>query len=97
MVTTMDANFLSSLGSSDIESFILVIQSYLDNARYEEIFETGFNTSSGYVYIALENGVQICSCFGQDVDYCVFNYHAGEEFFFDTYEIALKYAQEEAA
>ena len=97
MVTTMDANFLSSLGSSDIESFILVIQSYLDNARHEEIFETGFNTSSGYVYIALENGVQICSCFGQDVDYCVFNYHAGEEFFFDTYEIALKYAQEEAA
>ena len=91
MVTTMDANFLSSLGSSDIESFILVIQSYLDNARNEDIMETGFNTSSGYVYIALENGVQIASCFGQDVDYIVCDFETGDEHFFDTYEEAIKH------
>lgn len=97
MNKTIEANFLNSLGSADYESWLLVQTAYRDHAWGEEIFETGFNTSSGYVYIALENGVQICSCFGQDVDYCVFNYHAGEEFFFDTYEIALKYAQEEAA
>lgn len=91
MVTTMDANFLSSLGSSDIESFILVIQSYLDNARNEDIMETGFNTSSGYVYIALENGVQIASRFGQDVEYIVYDFETGDEHFFDTYEEAINH------
>ena len=51
---------------------------------------TGFNTSSGYVYIALENGVTIASCFGQDVDYISIDYDSGEEYFFDDYEQCLE-------
>jgi hypothetical protein len=91
MNSTIVANFLSSLGTSDFESWILVQQAYRDHAWGEEIFETGFNTSSGYVYIALENGVQICSCFGQDVDYCVYDFETGEEHFFDTYDEAMEH------
>jgi hypothetical protein len=45
---------------------------------------------SGYVYIALENGVQIASCFGQPVEYIVYKDEQDEEEFFDTYEEALK-------
>jgi hypothetical protein len=47
----------------------------------------GFNPNSGYVYIALENGVSICSMLGKDVEYLVADMY-GEEYFFDTYEEA---------
>jgi hypothetical protein len=53
----------------------------------EEIMEDGigFNPNSGYVYIALENGISICSMLGRDVEYLVTNFEDGEEYFFDTY------------
>lgn len=53
----------------------------------EEIMEIGFNTNSGYIYIALENGIQIASMLGQDIDYIVVD-HDGNEHFLDTYEAA---------
>jgi len=46
------------------------------------------NNNSGYVYIALENGVQIVSCFAQDVEYVVSDFENGEEEFFDSYNEA---------
>ena len=52
--------------------------------------ECGFNNKSGYVYIALENGIQIASCFGQDVEYITYDFETGEEYFFDTYEEAYQ-------
>ena len=81
---------LNKMGSSDIESMHLVIDAYRELSTNECIFETGFNTNSGYVYIYLENGVSICSCFGQDVDYLVTDMETGEEYFEDTYEEALE-------
>ena len=81
-------NFISQLGTSDFESWILVQQAYSEYAWNEDIMETGFNTNSGYVYIALENGVTIASCFGRDVDYIVCDFETGEENFYDTYEEA---------
>jgi len=84
-------NLISKLGSSDYESYLLVHRAYRDYAFGEEIMETGFNTSSGYVYIALENGIQIASCFGRGVDYIVYDYETGDEHFFDTYDEANKY------
>jgi hypothetical protein len=88
---TMDVNvdFLTKLGSSDMESWILVQRAFVDNAWGEEIMDCGFNTNTGYVYIALENCVTIASCFGQSIDYIVTNYEDGEESFYDTYEDAL--------
>ena len=62
----------------------------MEYAKYysgHEIMEIGFNKYSGYVYIALENeGIQICSRFGQRVEYCVYNFEDGEEIFYDSYE-----------
>lgn len=88
MTTT---NFLNKLGTSDYESWILVNKAYRDECFGEDIIETGFNQNSGYVYIALENGVQIASCFGQPVDYIVYDFETGEEYFFDTYDEAISY------
>lgn len=77
-----------NMGSLDKKSLELVWKAYNDTRLNEEIFEIGFNLSSGYVYIALENGVSIASCFGQPVDYIVTDYNNGEEFFLDTYDEA---------
>ena len=79
-----------NMGSLDKKSLELVWKAYNDTRLNEEIFEIGFNLSSGYVYIALENVVSIASCFGQSVDYIVTDYNNGEEFFFDTYDEAYK-------
>jgi hypothetical protein len=56
----------------------------------EEIMENGigFNPNSGYVYIALDNGISICSMLGREVEYLVTDFNDGEEHFFDTYEEA---------
>lgn len=54
----------------------------------EYIESVGFNPMSGYTYIALENGIQICSMLGCGVEYLVTNCDDGEEHFFDTYEDA---------
>lgn len=82
-------DFIKDLGSSDFESWILVQQAYKQNAFNEYIMECGFNKNSGYVYIALENGVQIASCFGQNVEYITYDFETGDEYFFDTYEEAF--------
>ena len=59
----------------------------------EEILEDGigFNPHSGYVYIALENGISICSMLGREVEYLVTDFYNGEERFFDNYEEALNF------
>ena len=54
----------------------------------------GFNENSGYVYIALEEGVTIASMLGGDVEYLVTDSHDGEEFFFDTHKEAEAKLQE---
>tara|TARA_R110002124_G_C8829881_1_gene504642 strand:+ start:38 stop:328 length:291 start_codon:yes stop_codon:yes gene_type:complete len=84
---------LEVMGSSDVESMHKVLDAFkkLDTKeKYIMDGGTGFNTSSGYVYIALENGVTIASCFGQDVDYIATNYDNGKEFFFQNYNECLE-------
>lgn len=68
-----------------------VFQAYADYCVNEQIMYSGvgFNPNSGYVYIALENGISICSSMGQDVEYLVTNFDNGKEDFYDTYEEAL--------
>lgn len=81
---------LNTMGSMDIESMHIVIKAFRDLNSDEYIMDggTGFNTNSGYVYIALENGITLASCFGQSVDYIVDDFETGEEYFCDTYEEA---------
>lgn len=68
----------------------LCFDAYSQFAIGECIMEEGigFNPNSGYTYIALENGITICSMMGRSVEYLVTNMNNGEEYFFDTYEEA---------
>lgn len=66
-----------------------VWEAYYINASIEDIMEVGFNENTGYVYIALELGIQIASAFGQSVDYIVTDLENGEEFFYDSYREAV--------
>jgi hypothetical protein len=67
-----------------------VFLAYADNCAGEDIMEIGFNPHSGYVYIALENGISIASSFGQQVEYIISDIMNDEEYFFDDYEMALE-------
>lgn len=60
----------------------------------EDIMEggIGFNPNSGYVYIALENGISICSMLGRETEFLVTNFENGEETFFNDYGMALEYS-----
>ena len=75
--------YLESVGLSK------VFAAYAENAAGEDINSIGFNENSGYVYIFLENGISVCSCLGQNVEYLTNNQHTDEEEFFDTYEEAI--------
>ena len=87
--------FMNSLGQLDLASYVNICIDFMKYAPNEEIMEVGYNSSSGYVYIALENGISIASCFGQEVEYIVYDFETGDEEFFDEYEQALNYEHEQ--
>jgi len=76
----------TSLGYSDSISKSIVWRAYANYFAGEEIMEEGFNINTGYVYIALENGVTIASAFGQDVEFIIYDEEKEEEKFFSTIE-----------
>ena len=59
------------LYGSDLVSAGLVVTALSKVHEPVDIMCCGFNEYSGNVYIALENGVTIASCFGQSVEYIV--------------------------
>ena len=61
---------------------------YAENCSIEYIMMIGFNPNSGYTYIALENGISICSRLGGGVEYLVTDMNNGKETFYDTYHEA---------
>jgi hypothetical protein len=65
-----------------------VFEAYANELSREDIMEVGFNKDSGYVYIALENGISIGSLLGNDVEYLVTDFEDGTEYFLDTYKEA---------
>lgn len=91
MKNTIEIYNLSSEGVSYCESKGLgkCWDAYAENCVGEGIFMVGFNENSGYVYIALENGVQIACAFGRDVEFIVDGYE--DEKFFDRYDDAIAY------
>ena len=84
---------LNTLCKWDQERLLNVTQEYINNASDEEIMETGYNSNSWYVYIALENGISICEAFNW-IEYLISNKENWEEFFFDTYEEAEEKQEE---
>lgn len=80
--------FINQLGQLDMASYINICIDFMKYAPSEDVMECGFNTSSGYVYIALENGITIASAFNNDVEYIVTDFEDGEEYFLESYEEA---------
>jgi hypothetical protein len=68
-------------------------EAYAKNCSGEEIMEEGFNVNSGYVYLALENGIQIASAFGQEVEFFAYDRYTDEEIYFDSYEKLIEHLQ----
>jgi len=81
-------NFSENIAYCEAKGISKCFLAYANNTAFGDIMEFGFNSNSGYTYIALENGICICSCLGQDVEYLVTNFYNGEEYFFDSYEEA---------
>jgi hypothetical protein len=88
-------NGISTDGPAHCEAMglAIVFEAYACECVRETIMEggVGFNPNSGYVYIALENGVSVCSMLGRQVEYLVTNYENGEEYFFNTYDEAISF------
>jgi len=81
------------ISSTEAVGLSKVFDAYADHAG-EDIMDIGFNSNSGYVYIALDNGIAIASGMGQEVEYIVTDMEDGEEFFFDSYQEAEQKAEE---
>jgi hypothetical protein len=79
----------NSIAYCEAKGISEIFSAYAEHATGEEIMQIGFNQYTGYVYISLENGVQIASAFGQKVQYIVDNYETGESSFFKTYSKAI--------
>ena len=80
-----------SIAYCEAKGFSKVFMAYANQCSREDIMEIGFNPNSGYVYIALEDGISICSNMGQQVEFLVTNFYNGEETFYDTYKEALEH------
>jgi hypothetical protein len=80
------ADFLNTLGSSDLESLQIILNTYNEDyeIRSNDIEDVGFNKFSGYVWLLLENGITIVSCFGQSAEFLTID-NSGNEIFHDTY------------
>jgi hypothetical protein len=63
-----------------------VWNAYADYCSGEYIMEEGFNPNSGYVYIALESGIQIACLLGQEVEYFGYDHRKDEEVSFYSYD-----------
>jgi hypothetical protein len=88
---TLTINNLQSPAYLEAKGLSKVWEAYAEECASEEIMEVGFNPNSGYVYIALENGIQICSSFGQSVEYITFDPTGENEMFFDNFQGIVEY------
>lgn len=77
--------FISKLDSSDLYSFCLCLEAYLDHAFRHSIEDIGFDQSNGSFYILLSNGISITSAFGQKVEYTTLNLDDDDSNPFDNY------------
>lgn len=80
--------FSDSIAFCEAQGLALCFQAYANSCSRVGIEAIGFNSDSGYVYIALETGIQICSCLGNPVEFLFTDFGTGEEYFYESYEEA---------
>ncbi len=83
----------ASIAYCEAKGLAKCFDAYAEHVGSESIQEIGFNANSGYVYISLDNGIQICSAFANDVEYLVSDYMNGEEYFCSSYDDAKLYIE----
>ena len=83
-------NLNQSIAYCEAKGLANCFESYANEFAGEDILEIGFNPNSGYVYIALETGISICSQLGEQVELLITNEDGTEEFF-DTKREAIEY------
>lgn len=89
MKTSIEIQGLSdSIAFCEAKGLSNCFAAYAENCASESIIAIGFNSNSGYTYIALENGVTICSILGREVEYLTTDFETGEEYFFNSYSEA---------
>ena len=81
-------NISDSIAYCEAQGLAICFQAYADECARASIMAVGFNSNSGYVYIALDNGISICSMLGRGVEYLVTNFEDGEETFLESYNEA---------
>lgn len=82
-------NINSQIAYCEAKGLSKVFAAYAEECTTMEIMEVGFNPNSGYVYIALEDGISICSMVGRNVEFLVTNFENGEETVYQSYKEAL--------
>lgn len=87
-MSNLQTNLNSAIAFCEAKGLSNCFKAYAEHCALEEIMEVGFNPNSGYVYLALENGISICSAFGNEVEFLVTDFETGEEHFFDSYDEA---------
>jgi len=88
----MKINGLSgSIAYLEAKGLSKCFEAYAEQCNRADIMDIGFNANSGYVYIALENGVIIGSMIGRDVEYIIeaVGDDMFDEMYFETYEEAI--------
>ena len=90
---TLETNLGTSIAYCEAMGIGKCFIAYADNCSGEYIVSVGFNPNSGYTYIALENGINICSSMGHDVEFLVTNMWSGDETFFDDYRSAIEHLE----
>lgn len=88
-------DFINSLCYRDQQRFLNVYNEYLKLNDYPSIMDDWiwYNSNSWYVYIALENWITICEAFNW-IEFLITNFDNWEEYFFSTYEEAMKKQEE---
>jgi hypothetical protein len=85
METQTSFSYLEAIGKSKIWA------AYAEHFAGELIVEEGFNINSGYVYLALDNGIKIACAFGRSVEYITYDFDQIMELYFYHYEDLQKY------
>lgn len=94
MTNNLTINGLSSdIAICEAIGLSKVFEAYSTILTVETMMEDGigFNPNSGYVYIALESGISICSLLGNDVEYLLTDFETGDEYFFESYAEAITF------
>jgi hypothetical protein len=91
MILSTNEHNLNNLSPNDLRGLAKCMLAFCDNCPMEEIESSGYNPSSGYSYIGLDNGISIGSFAGRDVEFIVYNFETGEETFYKYYKTAERH------